>query len=103
MIKVAFLGAGRMASAIINSLLTSKLYRPNELICTSAEDGTGESLSAQSGILYTDNLETLFTEAETLVLAFKPQQLRDISSVHASLSAGKLIISILAGITIEKT
>ena len=102
MVKVAFLGAGRMASAIINSLLTSKLYRPNELICTSAEDGTGESLSAQSGILYTDNLETLFTEAETLVLAFKPQQLRDISSVHASLSAGKLIISILAGITIEK-
>lgn len=102
MLKVAFLGAGRMSSAIITSLLTNKLYRPDELICTSADDGTGKSLSKQTGILYTDNLETLFTEAQTLVLAFKPQQLHEIEIVNANLSANKLIISILAGITIHK-
>ena len=101
MIKVAFLGAGRMASAMINSLLANKLYRADELICTSADDGTGESLSAQTGILYTENFETLFNEAKTLVLAFKPQQLGDIGPNHARLSAGKLIISILAGVTID--
>lgn len=91
-----------MASAIIKSLITNKLYQPNEIICLSAADGTGESLSAQTGISNTDNIETLFTEAETLVLAFKPQQLSDIGIVHARLSANRLIISILAGITIAK-
>ncbi len=87
---------------MINSLLENKLFSSNDLACTSAADGTGEALSAQTGILHTEDLEKLLTEAETVVLAFKPQQLNEIGEDHLRLTAGKLIISILAGINIEK-
>jgi len=102
MIKVAFLGAGRMASAMLNGLLSKNHYEPGELACTSADDGTGEALAAKIGIHFTTDLDALLGEPQIVVLAFKPQQLEEITPAHADLTEGKLIISILAGAPISK-
>lgn len=102
MIKIAFLGAGRMATAMVSGLLDHKCYSPEEIACLSAADGTGEALAKKFGIRHTDSLEDLLAKADIIVLAFKPQQLADMGTEHARLSTGKLIVSILAGSPLNK-
>ena len=57
--RLAFVGAGKMVSAIVRSLLSSDFYIAQNLICCSANDGTSEKLSQQTGIrsclLYTSD------------------------------------------------
>ena len=102
MSRIAFLGAGRMASAMVNGILKENLYSANEIICADADDGTGSRLSEATGIAYSRNLEELLQNADTVVLAFKPQQLSDIGPRHAELATGRLIISILAGMPLPR-
>jgi pyrroline-5-carboxylate reductase len=99
--KIAFLGAGRMSSAIVKGLLAQQVFSANDIACTSGPDGTAEALAAATGIRATTDLEELLREASVIVAAFKPQQLAELDARFAVLSEGKLILSILAGSKIE--
>ena len=61
---VGFVGAGKMVSAIVKSLLHSSSFRKNELICCSANDGTSEGKirGTITHILYPDQLKRLRRE-----------------------------------------
>jgi pyrroline-5-carboxylate reductase len=95
--KIAFVGAGRMASAIVDGLLSKNICAPTELSCVDGGDGTARALAARTGIKEAPDLATLLTAAETIVLACKPQQLAGLDPRLADLAAGKLVLSILAG------
>jgi pyrroline-5-carboxylate reductase len=99
--QIAFLGAGRMASAIIQGLIQHKHYAPQAIACTCGDDPSGPELAAATGISYTPDLTTAIREAHTLVLACKPQQLAQIDPAIAQAAKGKLILSILAGTTLN--
>ena len=94
--KIAFLGAGRMASAMVTGIL-GKGVSPADLACTSGPDDTARLLSARTGIIAQDDLPKLLAEADAIVLACKPQQLAALDPRLAELTTGKLVISILAG------
>ena len=96
MSKIAFLGAGRMASAMVGGIL-GQGTRPADLACTSGPDDTARQLSARTGIAAQDDLEKLLAGVDAVVLACKPQQLASLDSRLAELTAGKLVLSILAG------
>lgn len=96
MSKIAFLGAGRMASAMVGGIL-SKGVRPADLACTSGPDDTARQLSAKTGITAEDDLAKLLAGTDAVVLACKPQQLAALDPRLAELTAGKLVLSILAG------
>lgn len=100
--RIAFLGAGRMASAIIGGLLQRGVYAPGEIACTSAADGTGEAAASRFGIRHERDLRQLLEQAEIVVLAFKPQQLAELDAATARLMTGKLVLSILAGTTLAR-
>ncbi|MDP0501965.1 MAG: pyrroline-5-carboxylate reductase [Verrucomicrobiota bacterium JB022] len=102
MAKIAFIGAGRMASAIVAGLLRHRVAAPEQIICTSAADNTGPELAEKTGIGYTESLDELFGDADTVVLACKPQQLGQLPDNVAELGRKRLIISILAGTPIAK-
>ncbi len=68
-VKVSFLGAGRMATAIVTGILRKNLYKAEELGCLGAPDGSAEALSAQTGIRHIPNLKELLSECATIVLA----------------------------------
>lgn len=97
-----FMGAGRMASAIVKGLLQAKVLSANEIACTSAADGTGELLAAGTGIGFTEDPLSVLDEVDTVVLACKPQQLSQLSEAVCAGVRGKLLISILAGTTVAK-
>lgn len=95
--KIAFLGSGNMAGAIVDGLLAKKAANATELICLGGDDNTAATLQARTGIAVAGSLDELLAEAGTLVVAFKPQHLGTADPRLAALTAGKLIVSILAG------
>ena len=100
--RITFIGAGRMASAMIRSLLRSERVRPDELACCSANDGTAESLVADTGIGLIDLDANTPFQTDTLVLACKPQQLSTLAPIVVEASKQTLLVSILAGTPLQK-
>ena len=97
MTKIAFLGAGRMASAMVGGLLAKGAATPADLACTSGPDDTAQQLSARTGIAAHTDPAALLAGADTVVVACKPQQLASLDPRLAELTAGKLVLSVLAG------
>ncbi len=90
-----------MATAMVQGMLAKKLYAPRDIICTSALDNTAERLAEKTGIAFSLHLTDLTRETSVLVLAMKPQQLDELPAEIGRESEGKLVVSILAGKTLE--
>lgn len=95
--RIVFIGAGRMATAIVQGLLKNKYYLPEEIACASGNDSSGSELAEKTGIQYHKAIAPYIYEAETVVLAFKPQQFDEIDDSIANAAKDKLVLSILAG------
>lgn len=95
--KIAFLGSGNMAGAMVDGLLGNKSAAASDLICIGGADDTAAKLRARTGIAVAATLEELLHGADTLVVAFKPQHLGSADPRLAELTRGRLIVSILAG------
>ncbi len=94
---LAFLGAGNLAAAIVRGLLAEKAAAPANIGCTSKTGGTAQRLAEATGIRHEPDLPALLAPADTVIVAFKPQSLASADPLLAELTAGKLVISILAG------
>ena len=101
--KIAFIGAGKMVSAIVKSLISSGTFVADEISCCSANDGTSEALSKETGISRFESVDQLLqSEPNILVLGCKPQQFAELPNDVANLSKDMLILSIMAGITLAR-
>ncbi len=94
--KFAFLGAGNMASAMVDGLLAQGAA-PSDLACLGGSGRSAPDLAKRTGIRLAASLDELTRAADPLVVAFKPQQLAGADPRLATLTAGKLVISVLAG------
>lgn len=95
--KIAFLGSGRLASAIVRGLIARGAAAPADIACTSKGGATAQKLAHETGIGFEPDLPRLLGPAEVVVVAFKPQSLAAADPRLADLTAGKLVISLLAG------
>lgn len=96
MSMIAFIGTGNMASAIVSGLIAKKIS-PLDLICMGGSGQSAQILAAKMGIKQAPDLNALLADASTVVVAFKPQHLAAADPRLTILTAGKLIISVLAG------
>lgn len=95
--RFAFIGAGNMAAAIIRGLLDKKVCTAADIGCTSKSGVTALKLAAATGITAESDLARLLAPADVVIVAFKPQSLASADPRLAELTAGKLVISLLAG------
>lgn len=94
--KICFIGGGNMACALIGGLQTNGyLMSDINVIEPDAEKRT--QLHGDFGVSVTEQLPSV-AMADIVVLAVKPQQLRDLSIFLGSLLQKQLLISIAAGI-----
>jgi len=100
--QVAFIGAGKMASAMVRGLLARRLYAPAQIGCTCGSDPTGPALAAATRIAYETDPAKLLLGADIVILACKPQQLAGLDASYAERTKGKLALSILAGTPLAK-
>jgi len=94
---LAFLGAGNLAAAMVRGLLARQAAAPATLACTSKAGESARRLARETGIRCEPDLARLLGPADTVVVAFKPQSLASADPRLAELTAGKLVISVLAG------
>jgi len=98
--KIAFLGGGNMARALIGGLL-AKGADPREISVIELLHAAREKLAAKYGVHASGVPDAATTQADVLVLAVKPQDMRAaLSTLPSSLSL-KLVISIAAGVRVE--
>ena len=95
--KISFIGAGRMASAIVAGILDKKLSQPSDIACCAGNDDTGKILAEKTGIRFCAEASDLPDDSDLFVLACKPQQLDNIDPAIPGLAEGKAILSIVAG------
>jgi pyrroline-5-carboxylate reductase len=94
--KICFIGGGNMARALIGGLKNNG-YQMSDINVIEPEAEKRAQLQADFGVQVTEQLPSV-TQADIVVLAVKPQQLRDLSIFLGSLLHKQLIISIAAGI-----
>jgi pyrroline-5-carboxylate reductase len=100
--KIAFIGGGRMASAIIAGLINQKLCAPAAISVLGGSGPTAAALAARTGIRLATDLPDLLATADLVVIAFKPQHLAAADPRLAELTRGKLVLSVLAAKTLAR-
>ena len=94
--KICFIGGGNMARALIGGL-QSNGYLMGDINVIEPDAKTRTQLNIDFGVSVTEQLPSV-AMADIVVLAVKPQQLRDLSIFLGSLLQNQLLISIAAGI-----
>lgn len=100
--KIAFIGAGNMASAIVTGLLAQKVCVSTDLACLGGAGASAQKLAGRTGIRLATEPSDLLAQADIVVVAFKPQHLANLDPRLSALTAGKLVISVLAAKTLAR-
>jgi pyrroline-5-carboxylate reductase len=100
--RVAIVGAGVMAEAMIAGLLADKAVAASRLVASHPRRDRRDLLAARHGItMVTRNVEAV-PGADIVVLAVKPQMLRSVMrEVGPALDKGQVVLSIVAGATLR--
>ncbi len=99
--NIAFIGGGQMAEAMIGGLLAGQVCQAQSLWATDPMATRRDHLKSQVVIRVGDNNREAVGWAEVVVLAVKPQVLPDVLQEIGSDLAGRLVVSIIAGVTIR--
>lgn len=101
--KIAFIGGGRMAEALIRGLLTAKLAHPADLKVSDTDLQRREHLKKTYLVPTYDDNQAAAGAAEVVILAVKPQNmagvLDELRNAKRVTRKRKIFISIAAGIT----
>ena len=100
--KIAFIGPGVMAEAMIAGLLNKKLANPEDITVAGPRDERGEQLHNKYGIRTTTDNGTAASHADVVVLSVKPQRLSEVMKGLKGIRSEALVLSIIAGANIKK-
>lgn len=102
-VKIGFIGGGNMAEGIIRGLIRSGTYHPEEILVKEIRSERLGWLTKTYGIRAAESYEALTADAETIVLAVRPQDAETVcGELSAGLEAGRhILVSICAGIRME--
>ncbi|MDI6725414.1 MAG: pyrroline-5-carboxylate reductase [Smithellaceae bacterium] len=99
---VGFLGTGNMGEALIKGLLHGQICRAEQIICSDAKEPILMAIRKSHGVKTTASNREVVRLADIVVLAVKPQIMREvISEISGELDRSKLVISIAAGVPLE--
>lgn len=101
---IVFVGGGNMANAIIDGLLlANQAHHLGLIIQVSDPDTQKQAMFAQKGVemVLPQDAPNILTLADIVVLAIKPQVVKSVAQEIAPYMADKLIVSILAGVSVD--
>ncbi len=95
--KITFIGGGNMAKALISGLI-KRGYSPSKMHVVEIDKERCAELHNEFGVRASTDLAAAVAHGEAVILAVKPQQLREVAAQLAPIVDGQLVISIAAGI-----
>ena len=101
--KIAFIGSGKMAEAMIKGLLRQNLVESSQLIAAGPRPERKEHLIGEYAIqATTDNAEAA-RDRDIIILSFKPQVTDDVlKELRGEVRSRSLVLSIAAGVPIQQ-
>jgi pyrroline-5-carboxylate reductase len=100
--RVALVGAGVMAEAMIAGLIADRAVAPQALVASHPRRERREALAARHGIRVVARNADALADAEIVVLAVKPQMLgRVMTELAPGLRSEQVVLSIVAGATLR--
>ncbi len=101
--KIAFIGGGNMAEALIKGLIAAGTARPERVMVTDVSAERLSYLNKTYGISMEKSNSAAAASADIIVLCIKPQVMdKVLEEIASSVDPEKLAISIAAGVTIER-
>ncbi len=102
-LKIGFLGAGKMASALAKGFLRAGLVQPENLIASDPIEPARSQFAAETGATTTDDNLQVVRASEVLFLAVKPAHVTSLlQQINPHFTERHLLISIAAGWTLAK-
>ena len=96
--RLAFIGSGTMAEAMIKGLLSRELVASEDIIASGPRAERGRELATAYGVEVTTDNRKATAGAEIVVLSVKPQVLPEVlRELHGHVDPGALVLSIVAG------
>ncbi|HML40862.1 MAG TPA: pyrroline-5-carboxylate reductase [Bellilinea sp.] len=100
--KIAIIGPGVMAEAIISGLTRNQIIPASAIIAAGPEASRGKELVDLYGIGFTTENSQAVDQAEIIILSVKPQKLTGVlNGLRGKLHPDALVISIIAGASID--
>jgi pyrroline-5-carboxylate reductase len=100
--KIAFIGGGNMAEAILSAILAKGLAEAEEITVSEVVENKRASLKNKYQVTVTENNFEAVNGKDIVVLAVKPQIFAEVApQLKGRLKPGQLVISILAGKSIK--
>ena len=100
--KIAFIGPGVMAEAMIAGLLRKKLANSENIVASGPRDERGAELHKKYGVKITMDNASAISQADVVVLSVKPQRLSEVMKGLKGIHSDALVLSIVAGASIKK-
>jgi pyrroline-5-carboxylate reductase len=99
--KIAVLGTGNMAEALVKGLLRAGTADASEIVCSEPRAERREEIARRYGVKVVGENLAAAEEAQIIVLSVKPQTMEDLlDEIAPAIDHSKLVISIAAGIPI---
>ena len=99
--RIGFLGAGRMASAIAGGMVKAEFKKESVIACD-CSPAAAESFEKFTGVKCVTDPQLMVQDCQAVLLAVKPQYLADALQPLAGKLADKLVISIVAGMSLSR-
>ncbi|GLO64229.1 MULTISPECIES: pyrroline-5-carboxylate reductase [Oceanobacillus] len=102
--KIAFMGAGSLAEAIISGITKAKIV-PNENILVTNKSDKNRLKRMEEGyaIQGNTNKKEVITQADIIILAMKPKDAAtSLSFMKEYIRSNQMVISVIAGLTTER-
>lgn len=101
--KIAFIGGGNMAEAMLSSMLSGSISLPSDIRVSDLKPERRQYLAQKYGVdIVGSNLEAV-AGAGLVVMAVKPQDLAGVmNELKGNLEPSQLVVSIIAGAAIAK-
>ncbi|MGB8981205.1 MAG: pyrroline-5-carboxylate reductase [Anaerolineales bacterium] len=100
--KIAFIGPGVMAEAMIAGLLRKKLAKPENITASGPREERVADLSKKYKIKASSDNASAAARADVVVLSVKPQRLSEVMKGLIKVRPEALVLSIVAGASIQK-
>lgn len=101
--KLGLVGAGNMATALVRGLVESGLYEPENVMTSDIRYDQLLKIADSFGIRTTRDNKHLVRESHIVLLAVKPQSMREVlEDIREAVREEQLLISIAAGVPLKK-
>jgi pyrroline-5-carboxylate reductase len=99
--KLAFVGSGTMAEAMIKGILKEQLVSSEDITASGPRTERGQQLEQRYGIRWTTDNVAAVKQADVVVLSVKPQVIpKVLPELREQIKAEALVLSIAAGVAI---